>query len=168
MSSRVLKDREGDIRPGDQVLAADHLNPEEKPAAANVVRFFDNGEKDVVKLIFDGRDAEPEEIVCTPNHRFYVIGKGWVSAKDLQLGDFCLSANGERIAFVSKENLAEKQRVYNFGVETFHSYYIGKPKGVHLLVHNLCGNNIEEVNYQVSLLTIPKLNFQNLSILFLS
>ena len=58
------------IRPGDQVLAADHLNPEEKPAAANVVRFFDNGEKDVVKLIFDGRDAEPEEIVCTPNHRF--------------------------------------------------------------------------------------------------
>ena len=121
-----------EIRPGDQVLAADHLNPEEKPAAANVVRFFDNGEKDVVKLIFSGRDAEPEEIVCTPEHRFYVIDRGWICAKDLQLGDFCLSANGERIAFVSKENLEEKQRVYNFGVETFHSYYIGKPKGVHI------------------------------------
>ena len=50
-------------------VAADHLNPEEKPVAANVVRFFDNGEKNVVKLIFSGQDAELEEIVCTPNHR---------------------------------------------------------------------------------------------------
>jgi hypothetical protein len=138
MSSRVLKDREGDIRPGDQVLAADHLNPEEKPAAANVVRFFDNGEKDVVKLIFDGREAEPEEIVCTPNHRFYVIGKGWVSAKDLQLGDFCLSANGERIAFLSRETLEEKQRVYNFEIQEKHTYYVNFIDKSSILVHNEC------------------------------
>ncbi|MBQ1337943.1 MAG: hypothetical protein IIY32_06450, partial [Thermoguttaceae bacterium] len=128
-----------EIRPGDQVLAADHLNPEEKPAAANVVRFFDNGEKDVVKLIFDGRDAEPEEIVCTPNHRFYVIGKGWVSAKDLQLGDFCLSANGERIAFTSRETLEEKQRVYNFEVQGKHTYFV-ENGACFVLVHNVCPN----------------------------
>jgi hypothetical protein len=122
-------------------VAADHLNPEEKPAAANVVRFFDNGEKDVVKLIFDNREAQtaadPEGIICTPNHRFYVVGKGWVQAQDLQSGDLCLSATGERIAFISRENLAEKQRVYNFEVEEKHTFYIDSKKM--LLVHNQCG-----------------------------
>ena len=126
-----------EIRPGDSVLAAHHLTPEEKPAVAKVVRFFDNGEKDVVKLIFSGRDAEPEEFVCTPNHRFYVIGKGWVCANDLQLGDFCLSANGERIAFLSSENLDEKQRVYNFEVEEKHTYFVGVYNSS-TLVHNEC------------------------------
>ena len=113
------------IRPGDQVLAADHLKPEEKPTAAKVVRFFDNGEKEVVKLIFNGQNAESEEIICTPEHPFYVIGKGWVCAKDLQFDNFCLSANGEKIAFVSKENLDEKQCVYNFEVEEKHTYFVG-------------------------------------------
>ena len=32
-----------EIKPGDFVLAADHLDPERKPEAARVVRFFDNG-----------------------------------------------------------------------------------------------------------------------------
>ena len=118
--------------------AADHLNPEEKPAAANVVRFFDNGEKDVVKLIFSGRDAEPEEIVCTPEHRFYVIDRGWICAKDLQLGDCCLSANGERIAFLSRETLEEKQRVYNFEIQEKHTYYVNFIDKSSILVHNEC------------------------------
>ena len=61
------------IRPGDMVLAADHLNPESQPQAGEVVRFFDNGEKDVVKLLFDNsaQNEEAEEIVCTPEHPFY-------------------------------------------------------------------------------------------------
>ena len=130
------------IRPSDMVLAADHLNPEEKPTAAKVVRFFDNGEKDVVKLLFDNsaQNEEAEEIVCTPEHPFYVIGKGWVRAQDLQQGDFCLSANGEKVAFVSRENLVEKQRVYNFEVDNLHTYFVGT--SIRLLVHNFCfGDN---------------------------
>ena len=126
------------IRPGDQVLAADHLKPEEKPTAAKVVRFFDNGEKEVVKLIFNGQNAESEEIICTPEHPFYVIGKGWVCAKDLQFDNFCLSANGEKIAFVSKENLDEKQCVYNFEVENLHTYFVGSNSVVSVLAHNWC------------------------------
>ena len=122
------------IRPGDMVLAADHLNPESQPQAGEVVRFFDNGEKDVVKLSF----VDDQEIVCTPEHPFYVIGKGWVHAQDLQQGDFCLSATGDKIAFVSKENLVEKQRVYNFEVDNLHTYFVGSNFVVSILVHNLC------------------------------
>ncbi len=130
------------LRPGDLVLAAHHLNPEERPTAAKVVRFFDNGEKDVVKLLFDKREeqtgSKTEEVICTPNHRFYVVGKGWVIAQELRQGDFCLSASGEKIAFVSKEILGEKQRVYNFEVEERHTYYIVVQKGYNVLAHNEC------------------------------
>ena len=126
------------IRPGDKVLSSHHLTPEETPTSANVVRFFDNGEKEVVRLRFAAQEtpidatsqlahdaASPQEIVCTPGHRFYVVGKGWVCAQDLQPGDLALSAAGEKIAFVSRENLAEKRRVYNFEVEGKHTYFIG-------------------------------------------
>ena len=138
------------IRPGDKVLSSHHLTPEETPTSANVVRFFDNGEKEVVRLRFAAQEtpidatsqlahdaASPQEIVCTPGHRFYVVGKGWVRAQDLQPGDLALSATGEKIAFVSRENLAEKRRVYNFEVEGKHTYFVLDNRSS-FLVHNEC------------------------------
>ncbi|MBR0226233.1 MAG: hypothetical protein IJL92_09270, partial [Thermoguttaceae bacterium] len=119
------------LRPGDLVLAADQLNPESAPAPAKVVRFFDNGEKTVVRLRFEG-----QELVCTPEHPFYVLGKGWIRADGLVEGDLCLSAKGESVAFVSREELAEKRRVYNIEVEGAHTYFVGDNDGV--LAHNVC------------------------------
>ena len=67
-----------------EVLAADHLDPEGTPAPARVARFFDNGEKEVVRIRF----RNGEELVCTPSHRFYVCGKGWICAENLGAGAF--------------------------------------------------------------------------------
>ncbi|MBR0225156.1 MAG: hypothetical protein IJL92_03770, partial [Thermoguttaceae bacterium] len=106
------------LRPGDLVLAADQLNPESAPAPAMVVRFFDNGEQTVVRLRF-------EVLVCTPEHPFYVLGKGWVCAEELVEGDLCLNAKGESVAFISREELAETRRVYNIEVEGAHTYFVG-------------------------------------------
>ncbi|MBQ4195772.1 MAG: hypothetical protein II622_06640, partial [Thermoguttaceae bacterium] len=78
------------VRPGDLVLASDHLDPESEPVPARVVRFFDNGLKEVVRVRFEGGT----ELVCTPGHRFYVAGQGWKHANELALGDACLSADG--------------------------------------------------------------------------
>ena len=127
-----------EIQPGDLVLAADHLNPEESPAPARVVRTFDNGLKDVVRLKFEG----DEEIVCTPSHRIYVSGRGWVCAEDLQIGDLCVSAEYEKVAFVERETLSEKARVLNFEVEGRHTYFVGCSRN--LLVHNDCFKTIKE------------------------
>ncbi len=144
------------IRPGDLVLAAHHLNPEERPTAAKVVRFFDNGEKDVVKLLFSNltvqvnikpSEATPQEIVCTPGHRFYVVGKGWIHAQELRQGDFCLSADGEKVAFLSREKLIKKQRVYNFEVEGKHTYYIGKKEKFSLVHNEGCWDSISNGAY---------------------
>jgi len=121
-----------EIRPGDMVLAADHLDPEGKPQAARVARFFNNGEKEVVRLEF----GNGEELVCTPSHRFYVCGKGWICAEKLSESDKCLTVEGDRVAFVSREAIEEKRRVYNIEVEGTHTYFVGDDDGV--LAHNVC------------------------------
>ncbi len=121
-----------EIRPGDMVLAADHLDPEGKPAPARVARFFDNGEKEVVRLRFENG----EELVCTPSHRFYVCEKGWICAEELVAGDECLTAEGERVAFVSREEVKGTRRVYNIEVEGKHTYFAGSL--ILILVHNVC------------------------------
>ena len=126
------------IEPGDEVLAADHLNPTEKPTAAKVLRFFDNGLKSVVKLTFANPETnETQEITCTPEHPFYVITKGWTLAANLLPGDNCLSAEGKPIAFRERITLDAPQHVYNFEVEEKHTYFVGHNKCL-LLVHNAC------------------------------
>ncbi|MBR0226437.1 MAG: glycohydrolase toxin TNT-related protein [Thermoguttaceae bacterium] len=132
------------LRPGDVVLAAAHLAPESTPAPAKVVRFFDNGEKTVVRLIVGA-----QELVCTPEHPFYVLGKGWVRADALVEGELCLNAAGERVAFVSREAIAETRRVYNIEVEGAHTYFVGDDDGV--LAHNDCGLSIFWDEYRSSL-----------------
>ncbi|MBQ3332705.1 MAG: hypothetical protein IJG83_04720, partial [Thermoguttaceae bacterium] len=99
------------IHPGDKVLASDHTNPENAPIEATVVRFFDNGEKEVVRLYIDREDGGRIEFVCTPSHRFYVIDKGWLSAGELESGDQCLTSQGGRTGFVLREAVSEKKRV---------------------------------------------------------
>ncbi|MBR0342204.1 MAG: hypothetical protein IJH64_08160, partial [Oscillospiraceae bacterium] len=125
------------IRPGDKVLASDHTNPENAPIEATVVRFFDNGEKEVVRLYIDREDGGRIEFVCTPSHRFYVIDKGWLSAGELESGDQCLTSQGGRTGFVLREAVSEKKRVYNFEVEGQHTYFVGDER-VGVLVHNAC------------------------------
>ena len=68
-------------------MTADHLDPRGTPAPARVARFFDNGEKTVVRLQFAG-----QALVCTPEHPFYVVDRGWVCAEELVEGDLCLNS----------------------------------------------------------------------------
>ncbi|MBP5621312.1 MAG: hypothetical protein J6X44_04785, partial [Thermoguttaceae bacterium] len=122
------------IRPGDMVLAPNHLDPESKPVSARVVRFFDNGLKEVVRVRFEGGT----ELVCTPGHRFYVIGQGWKHACDLIAGDYCLSSEGKSVAFEERGKVEKSVNVYNLEVEGKHTYNVGTTIG--MLVHNECSN----------------------------
>ncbi|MDD3587695.1 MAG: Hint domain-containing protein [Thermoguttaceae bacterium] len=129
-----------EIRPGDMVLSVDHNDPEkDTPKPARVTRFFDNGLKSVVKLTFENqKTGEQFEVVCTPSHRYYVVGKCWTTAENLQPGDPCQSANDEPITILSRSNLDDPQHVYNFEVNEKHTYFVGKDQITSLLVHNAC------------------------------
>ena len=61
----------------------------------------------------------------------------WVCAKDLKVGDRVLLSDGKYgiIEKIKIEKLEIPETTYNFEVEDFHTYYVGKSG---ILVHNVC------------------------------
>ena len=84
----------------------------------------------LVHLIISG-----EEIITTVDHPFYVQGRGFIEAGSLLVGDKLISANGDDLTIEDYriELTDEPTSVYNFQVEDFHTYHVGK-NGI--LVHN--------------------------------
>ena len=72
-------------------------------------------------------------------HPFYSPVKGWTSAIDLRAGDILVMLNGEYVVVeqVQHELLESPETTYNFEVEDFHTYYVGKYS---ILAHNACEN----------------------------
>ena len=81
--------------------------------------------------------ANGEEIVCTGGHLFYVVGEGFVEAKDLKISDQLLLSSGKRVIIeeIQVEQLEKPETTYNFEVADFHTYYVAANN---VLVHNDC------------------------------
>ena len=79
-------------------------------------------------------------IDTTTTHPFYVVGKGFVAAADLQEGDKIYALDGSlvKVKAVEIEKLDEIILVYNLEVEENHTYYVGDEA---VLVHNSCGGS---------------------------
>ncbi len=120
-----------EIRSGDFVWAKNTQTGEVslKPVVQTFVRESSN----LVYVHVNG-----EKIITTPEHPFYVPSKGWISAINLRAGDVLQLVNGQIVIVeaVQHEILETPVLVYNFEVEDFHTYYVGKSS---VLVHNTCG-----------------------------
>lgn len=101
-----------------------------------VVRLFRNKTKEWYHVFVEG-----EEIVCTGGHPFYVVGKGFIEARNLKVSEKLLLSCGKEVIIekVEVERLAEAETTYNFEVKDFHTYYVTKNA---VLVHNLCKEDI--------------------------
>ena len=119
-----------EIKPDQLVWAEDPETGER--ALKRVVRLFRNEKFELVHLQVNG-----ETITTTVGHPFFVQGKGWVAAKNLVVSDKLeLLDGGEAyVDAIDQEKLTESVKVYNFEVEDFHTYYVGK---ISVLVHNVC------------------------------
>jgi len=76
-----------------------------------------------------------KEIITTETHPFYVKNQGFIKAGELIVGDELLDVN-ENVLLVEKFNVElteEPVKVYNFEVEDFHTYHVGR---LGVLVHN--------------------------------
>ncbi|WP_370945085.1 polymorphic toxin-type HINT domain-containing protein [Amycolatopsis sp. cg5] len=73
------------------------------------------------------------ELKVTPQHPFWVVGRGWVEAGHVRVGDRFQSLNGAQPAVETITTQAVGTTVYNFEVEGDHNYYITDAQ---LLVHN--------------------------------
>ena len=129
------------IKAGDLVYAADAdtLEVSLKPVLETYIRET----SDLVHITVNG-----EEIVSTFDHPYYVKGKGFVNAVDLCIGSELIDKSGNVLVVeqIFRERLDnESEKVYNFKVDTNHTYYVGKN---HILVHNASKySNLEDSKY---------------------
>ena len=123
-----------EIEVGDKVLAYDEVTGEQ--AYKEVVRLFRNKTDEWYHVTANG-----EELVCTGGHPFFVENKGFVSAKDLSVGDILRLSTGALIpvSAISVEKLEQHETTYNFEVADFHTYFVGESE---VLVHNTCSEDI--------------------------
>ena len=119
-----------DIEVGDYVYASDPETGES--GYKEVLQTFVNESSELVHIHVNG-----DEIVSTPTHPFYSPQRGWTSAVDLKAGDILVLSNGDYVVVeqVQHEILEAPVKVYNFEVQDFHTYYVGKNS---VLVHNYC------------------------------
>ena len=93
----------------------------------------------------EGSDEPPlpnddtQAIRCTPEHPFWVVGQGFVAAKDLRVGQRGLDSEGNEVVYVGVEIRQEEADHYNFEVEDFHSYFVSETEADPAVwVHNKC------------------------------
>ncbi len=101
-------------------------------ALKEVTEVFEREDNVLVHLGVNG-----EVINTTSLHPFYVIGKGWTEAIEVEIGDKVLLQDGTTSEITNKtvEELKEPVKVYNFTVNEFHTYFVGNNS---ILVHNSC------------------------------
>ena len=117
-----------DIKAGDIVLSRNVDNGE--TGYKNVVRTFIIKAARLVRISLPGG-----MITSTPEHPFWVKGKGWTQSKDLSLKDILVDSSLFDVKIINIEAAEMETAVYNFEVEDWHTYFVGE-RGI--LVHNTC------------------------------
>ena len=144
------------IRVGEWVLSRDEVSHQQ--GFKRVVRLF-RGQTDLVvslqigtsRSVQRGRsepsagesaDAEASElqtIRCTTEHPFWVVGRGFVPASEVQAGERGLDSQGNELTYVSVEVRLKQAAHFNFEVEEFHTYFVSEAADAPAVwVHNSC------------------------------
>jgi hypothetical protein len=122
-----------EFKPGDWVLSAPEFDPEAPPEPRQVEEVFTN----FLPLL--NVQVRSQTIRTTQEHPFYVRGKGWTAAKDLQPGDLLRSHDGQWIAVKTVFAGAELAPVYNMRVADYHTYFVGSSEwDFSVWAHNTC------------------------------
>lgn len=81
------------------------------------------------------RNSLAEWAEATPEHPFFVQGKGFRAAKMLAAGALVATLGASVVQVVAVEEVRQAKPVYNFAVENTQTYFVGRSK---LWVHNQC------------------------------
>lgn len=117
------------------------------------------------KVLYDLTYENGAKLEVTGDHRFKIIGRGWIPVSIIQVGDRSWSSDRERglrVRSVVRRELDKPVKVYNLEVEGTHNYFVNVG-GVNVLVHNgeyshEKSNQIREVPLERGLAgrTVPK------------
>ncbi|WP_329086271.1 MULTISPECIES: polymorphic toxin type 27 domain-containing protein [unclassified Streptosporangium] len=132
-----------DVRVGDRVWSADPSTGER--TLRKVVKLFHRSVDSLVRIT-----ADSGTLSASQGHRFWVQGKGWTESQDLRPGDALQDPSGRanRVREVSVDD--GPVDVYNFEVETDHTYYV-YAGSTPILVHNDCLTDVVKAGDHVVL-----------------
>jgi intein/homing endonuclease len=86
--------------------------------------------------------AGGEVIRTTPEHPFWVEGKGWTAAGSLIAGDRLLTLMGDSFRLEEVYDTEESEAVYNVRVAEYRTYFVGDDDwGWAAWAHNYDGNS---------------------------
>jgi intein/homing endonuclease len=85
-----------------------------------------------VSSVIDLTFTNDNVITTTFEHPFFVKSKGWVEAKNLIIGDVCITDNNGESTIVDVKHYEKECEVYNLlSVSNNHNFFANK-----ILVHN--------------------------------
>lgn len=99
-------------------------------------------EAHVVGEAKEGGDSEEpppasQQILCTPNHPIFLVGRGWIFTGKLKPGDLLVGASGTLLEVRAVEVWDELAPIFNFEVEEWHTYFVAGRSGAESVwVHN--------------------------------
>ncbi len=112
------KKRVDAVRVGDWLLARDEDDPWGKPTWKRVLEVFTRlAPIWLVKL-------PGQTIRTTDEHPFYVLGRGWIPVKLLEVGNLLVTDEGTLVRVEGVEDSGKVETVYNFLVADYHTYFV--------------------------------------------
>ena len=81
------------------------------------------------------------ELETTVNHPFWIRGEGWTRVGQIEPGSVVQGAFGDGLTVTRIEFTTRLERVYNFGVREFRSYFVGESGA---WVHNCWEGGIQK------------------------
>ena len=124
------------VKQGDMVASRNEATGETSVKRVTAVKVRTAHELVKISLV-DTTGKIVETIEATPEHPFYVDGKGFTPAGQLAIGNSIATRVGPTLSVkeLVREARPEGVTVYNFTVEDDHTYFVGKINGG-LWVHN--------------------------------
>ncbi|QAT81659.1 hypothetical protein EJ065_0044 [Corallococcus coralloides] len=120
-----------EVTVGDQVWAWDENT--RAPGWHTVMRAFIKPHREVLSLELVTVDGIVETLDTTAEHPFWVEGRGWTEAQNLETGDELVTVEGTPVRVRALFLNASLQTVYNLEVEQAHTYFVG---ALRIWVHN--------------------------------
>jgi hypothetical protein len=152
------KDKKGDftyrriesIDVGDRVLSRDEITGE--MAFKRVLKCYENGKSEIFHIHVSGpiidawHKGNMPPVETTPEHPFWVQGKGWTPACDLKPGDELLAPDGYGPVTVDRVGMSTyRAEVFNLEVEDFNTYFVKTGIWVHNCNNGLKGTEVGQL-----------------------
>ncbi|MFF3333828.1 polymorphic toxin-type HINT domain-containing protein [Streptomyces sp. NPDC002888] len=132
------KKRIADVRPGDEVEAADPRNGRHV-GKRRVTARIDHSDTDLVDLLVREGKGRTSVVHTTANHPFWNdSAHAWQRAGELRRGSVLVTDTGRHLRVERTAERLDTARMYNLTVEDLHSYYVLAGEAP-VLVHNCDG-----------------------------